>query len=471
MTRRSLFAGIFIFLILLAGCKGVIDLDQDNHLKSCPAEEGQILEVEESIEIQFPESVNAYSVEQICSVRNIKGSVDCRYLWEDKKVLRIEPLADLIPGLEYTLQLKGLYDNTRGISRKADLIIPFYYTSDQYTPLEILKIIPARGEEIGSGTGIIVEFNREPDQALVMKNFSLSPDSEYDFSFSGATLSIVPEEAWENLTQYTLKFSDEAVDPSWESMFFVQDGHSIPQVTLMGAALKDYTTGYPFKSIDSDVLAYEDALRISFSEEMDQQTVEDAFSLTPPLGGTLHWDGNYAMVYVPSEGWQMNTVYTVSLGQEASSLHGIKLETDWEENFQPQIPALNLDSLECVTSGLTLTEYDTSLPEDLPTNPVSPYDITFRLTFSEPFSTDLEKQMAQNQISIYEIFSSDGNPRAASFSWVSDYTLTIMYAGFYASADRDHYYICEINSGTGGIRNDRGSYMESGVAQLFRSHL
>ncbi len=463
--------GVFLLLVLVTGCKGLIDLDRESRLKSFPDEPGWILDAEDSLELEFSESVNAYSVEQICSVKNIRGNVESLYHWEDERILRIEPIDPLTPGLEYTLQVKGLYDTARGRTREADLTIPFYYITDRYDPLKVLNVSPGEGEMIGSETGITVTFNREPDQAAVMKNLSLSPAGEYDFSFSGSTLSLVPEDSWENLTQYTLKIDEEAVDPSWESTFYVLDGQSVPRVALMAAAIKDYSSGFPYKTTDADVLTYEDALRITFSEDMDPDSVEEAFRILPPLAGSLHWDGNRDIIFSPSEGWDMNTLYSVSLGKEASSLHGIELAADWEENLQPQIPAISLDSLECLTSGLTLTEYDTSLPEDLPTNAVSPYDITFRLTFSEPFSTDREKQLAQDQISFYETFSSDGNPRAASCSWVSDYTLTILYAGFYASADRDHYYIFELNSGAGGIRNDRGSYMENSVAQLFRSRL
>jgi hypothetical protein len=104
----------------------------------------------------------------------------------------------------------------------------------------------------------------------------------------------------------------------------------------------------------------------------------------------------------------------------------------------------------------------------LPSDPVSPFSLSFRFTFSRPFIRDQEKQSVQDKVSLYEIFSAGGSPRAGLFSWSNDYTMTVLFSGFNGGTDYEYYYLLELPGGTTGISNDEGSFFPLDVCQLFR---
>jgi len=165
----------------------------------------------------------------------------------------------------------------------------------------------------------------------------------------------------------------------------------------------------------------------------------------------------------------MGETYSLVITEAALSRNGIAMAADYSVEFTPAVPVLELEQLECLTgAGFSLTSYSTVTPADLPSQPVSPYDISFRLSFSRPFAADQEKQAVQNSLSVFEVFSSGGSPRAGSFSWSNDLTLTVLFSGFNAAADEEHYYVMELKGGESGIRNREGSFLKETVKQLFR---
>ena len=438
--------------------------------RTTPADMNQILKEDERINICFTEDVDNYTVEKICSLKDSSGSRACGFQWEDSKNLMMVPEDPLVPGIRYTLEICGIYCNRDGLERDVEFSLPFYYLTDSYDPLLVLEVEPFSGESMSSGSCIVLRFNRVPeDQAELMKNLTLIPHEDFSYMFSGLELTISPEEQWENLTDYTIRINGGVTDPEWESSFIVNDGAGIPLIEKWGSAVNDREGEFPFKAVDSDQMTYRDVLRIDFS--MDKDSAEAAFRLSPSPEGDLYWTGRRSLVFVPREGWQRDTDYTVLVNQSAAGENGISMDSVWQKQIKPAIPEMKLQILECVTGGFSLM--DLTGPDSclLPSDPISPYAVTFRLTFSEPFLTDREKQNLQELIHLYEVFSSDGNPRAASWSWIDPFTLTILYTGFYASSEKDHFYLFEINGGESGIRNDGGSFMEQDAHQLFRSRL
>lgn len=465
--------------MLITDCS-LISLDDNEGLSLNPSEDYQILAEGESISVRFTEDVEVYTAEQIVSLNDREGRIAFTLSWKDTRTLMITPENPLIPGILYRLEVNGIYHTAGGDSNhEADSSIPFYYLSMDYSPLQILSVSPEEGSITGDSSDIIILFNRTPDEASLMKDLTLSPDRAYNYVLNASELRITPREEWENLTDYSLTIGSDTLDtkgvpldPELELNFTVSAGSSIPSVANTGPAVKDYGTSYPFKTVNPAILEYKDAFRILFSEDMDTNSVEDAFSLEPALAGNSFWIEEDTLIFVPEKGWVMDTDYTMRIGQEAESANGIVMAEDYYAFLRPDIEEMKLNSLECISgAGFTLTSYSSVTALDLPSEVVSPYDIAFTLVFSQPFTTDPEKQAAQDMISCYETFSSGGSPRAATFGWSSNTTLTITFSGFNADTDKDHYYILEITGGAQGISNNNGSFMDETVMQLFRSRL
>jgi hypothetical protein len=68
-----------------------------------------------------------------------------------------------------------------------------------------------------------------------------------------------------------------------------------------------------------------DSIRITFSEPMDAQSVETAFSLTPAAAGSFTWEG-VTLTFTPDMSLAADLTYTVALAASAADLTGNPLE-------------------------------------------------------------------------------------------------------------------------------------------------
>lgn len=86
--------------------------------------------------------------------------------------------------------------------------------------------------------------------------------------------------------------------------------------------------GYsPEWSAGTEPVACNTPVSIHFSWDMDTESTERAFSITPAMEGTFEWsDLNYCMTWTPTGPYQTNTEYTVTLSTDARHAGGMALE-------------------------------------------------------------------------------------------------------------------------------------------------
>jgi len=472
---------VLFITLMTAGCS-LVNLDPSEDYRTTPREEYEILDQGCPVEIRFVQDVDHYTVEQCVSIGDQDGKMKIKRLWEDDRTLKLIPLKEPLPGWEYRLDFNGFYSTSTGKSMESKLSLPFYWIRSDFSPLEVLSSRPSEGGIISENGIIEISFSSDVDEASLSRGLSISPDLEVDRTWTGKTLTLTPSEHWENLTTYTIKISNEVKDtegnrlfPEWESSFYVETGSSIPYVLSLGSCRGDISSDFPVLSADLGTLAPDQALRVRFSESMDRSTTESAFSLTPSLAGDLFWSedplrqGIDDLVFLPRDGFLMSQSYRLVISSSAKGKTGIAMSTGFVKDFTADIEEQSLLSLECLSyGGFILSSFSADTAYDLPSGPVSPFNLSFRLTFSRPFTSDQEKQMVQDRLNIYEIFSSGGSPRAGLYSWASDYSMTVLFSGFTADTDSDYYYILELPGGEGGIINSEGSFFPSDIRQLFR---
>jgi len=76
---------------------------------------------------------------------------------------------------------------------------------------------------------------------------------------------------------------------------------------------------------------------LEFNWDMDPETTEAAFSISPEVEGTIEWqDTNYRMVFRPTDAFDINTLYTVKLARTAQHAGGTPMEEDFTMSFLTQ---------------------------------------------------------------------------------------------------------------------------------------
>jgi hypothetical protein len=75
-------------------------------------------------------------------------------------------------------------------------------------------------------------------------------------------------------------------------------------------------------------------ITMTFNWDMDTESAEKAFTITPSVKGTFTWeDTNYKMVFTPDEPYQANTKYTVTLAKSAMHGGGTPMKNDVTFSF------------------------------------------------------------------------------------------------------------------------------------------
>jgi len=475
---------LMVMISFQAAACSLIDLDSNGNYATSPGREYEVLGQGSPVAVVFTFDPEPCSVESCISIDDQEGKMKTVPVWEDSRNLKLVPLEDPIPGWEYRLEFNGSYTTAGGREVESKLSLPFYWEKSEFTPLKVISSSPRDGI-ITAEDGIIrITFSSEVDEGSLSRGLSISPDPDTDRTLLGNTLTLAPSIKWENLTDYRIRLSaDHLTDregnrlyPDWEWVFHVETGSSVPSVLNVAGSSGDRTLDFPPLSEDLQNLACDQALRIRFSEPMDRDSAERAFSLTPSLPGDLYWSedpfqpGWEDLVFLPRDGFEMSREYRLMISSAALARTGIGMRSDFVMDFSARIGELSLSSLECLSyGGFTLNSFGTDRAFDLPAGPVSPFSLIFRFTFSKPFTGDREKQTVQDGLKFSEVFSTGGSPSAGLFSWADDHTMSVLYTGFNADSNSEYYYLLELPGGIGGIMTGDGSFFREDIRQLFRS--
>ncbi len=73
---------------------------------------------------------------------------------------------------------------------------------------------------------------------------------------------------------------------------------------------------------DGAEAAVTDTITVTFSEDMDKETVENGFTLSPAVDGSLSWEGKSVLVFIPDMVFEEQTSYTVTIAATAADLAG-----------------------------------------------------------------------------------------------------------------------------------------------------
>lgn len=213
------------------------------------------------------------------------------------------------------------------------------------------------GNSISSFFEVI--FSEDMDHDAVEGAFSYTDgtdtwdSSDGFFNWDGSTMTFFPYENLSYATHYTVTILHLASDNvgnrldsdgngvyegiqetySWQFWTIERPDSEPPQVTDVHPG--DFEQGIVLDSVIS----------MTFSETMNELTVEEAFSYTDdttvfgPSHGTFTWNGN-TTIFTPHTSFSFDTGYTVTLSSLASDINGNPLPTDFSWSFRTQIDSI-----------------------------------------------------------------------------------------------------------------------------------
>ena len=175
---------------------------------------------------------------------------------------------------------------------------------------------------------ITLNFSEAMDNASVESAFSTSPNTTGSFSWSGNNMTFTPDSNLAYSTTYNVTVGTGArnlatitMSAPYEWNFTTMDQDLIPPTVVVNSNSPTGTDVY----IGS-------VINVTFSEAMNQSSVQSAFQIDPSITGTISWNGN-TMTFTPLLDLAYNRTYNITVGTGAMDLAGNNMATPYKWNF------------------------------------------------------------------------------------------------------------------------------------------
>lgn len=229
----------------------------------------------------------------------------------------------------YVISLSTEAKDTAGNALRFPLEFSFNTIQSSSTQNGILTS-PSHGDvdvNLIAQQGIQVTFPRNMDPASTEQAVSFSPASDILFIWP----------AYNQLTIYTggILKADTEYSISIDSTAQDRDGVKLGtpfHFSFETASVKIRSTsprnGEVFVSKSEEIYLY-------FNTYMQKSSVQNAFSISPYISGTLDWyyDSKTTLEFNPSQNFQSNTKYTVTIGTSAKDMFGSSIQEPYTFSF------------------------------------------------------------------------------------------------------------------------------------------
>ena len=217
---------------------------------------------------------------------------------------------------------------TLDVTATADIIPPQVVSNDPANG--------AGGAVVSSN--IVIVFNEEMNQANTEGAFEIVPAVTGTFSWNvgGDTLTFNPDADLDYATAYTITIHTTATDLAGNTLDGDKDGNSeadnkdkwVFSFNTEAMPTPPQVVSHTPTSGATDVPLSSNIV-ITFSEEMNQASVESYFSISPSVAGAFSWNvGGDTLTFNPSSDLDYGTQYTVTIDGLAEDLEGETLDGD-----------------------------------------------------------------------------------------------------------------------------------------------
>ncbi len=305
-----------------------------------PADREQIIGTGEELWIRFSRAPARVKAEELLSVegRNTGAEGDLR--WEENRLF-FRPVPPLKPGVRYLFRFSGTLETAEGGHFDVDLEVPFFAGSRKALP-HLIASQPADGDDLDCEGTLVFTFSRSMDPGSFARALSIEPYRGYGIGWNGdfSAASVTPEERWEPNTLYTWSIDDTAEAGSGEPLASAETGRFITRTDTVPprfvSLLPARQTGGSYLEMPS--LARDDVIKITFTEDVDTESLDSAFTVRPALPGSFSRIASGVLIYTPENFFVMGAEYFITLGTEVEDRAGNRMQEEVRLSLRPGIP-------------------------------------------------------------------------------------------------------------------------------------
>jgi len=186
----------------------------------------------------------------------------------------------------------------------------------------VIETSPTDGSSsISVNAAITVYFDEPMNETAVEKGFIISPSARGAFRWHDNSVTFTPENILDFDTQYSVTITNNATDLAGNPLAseFHLAFRTMPPPVLMPVVLST-----SILSGDTDV-KINGAFSVTFSQAMDRDSAEKAFSISPAMSGKFIWADDFTIKFIPDTDLQSATIYTVTISNTARDMAGNNL--------------------------------------------------------------------------------------------------------------------------------------------------
>jgi uncharacterized protein YvpB len=178
---------------------------------------------------------------------------------------------------------------------------------------------------------INIEFN-ELDTKVADVNFKIIPEIEFDTVTEDNKVSLVPKQFLTQGQEYIVEaeLKPKKVNLKTNEVVEVKESQKILDLKFNTAKEPLVTAFIPI----GNQARVEERVKIIFAEDMNKESVESRFSITPDLEGEIAWEDNKTLVYNNKDPLPKDTAYSVKVAGGSMSANGGILEKDLSFDFK-----------------------------------------------------------------------------------------------------------------------------------------
>lgn len=166
-----------------------------------------------------------------------------------------------------------------------------------------------------------------------------------------------------NLAFSATKYFSDTVEVTVENHKYTYHNHWLEADKTMPPSLLEISPN------NNELIHCNDPIKMKFSMNMNAETMENAFTISPAIEGNFTWDDDYLTAWFqPAMPFETNTTYTVTIDTTLEHQWGVKLDTVYTAQF--------------TTDGRNRYHVDYTFPAQNQEN-VSP-QLQFRVIFDAP---------------------------------------------------------------------------------------
>lgn len=352
MNKKLLFYIIMLLQFVFYNCN-LTNFDTFEITFSSPTNNSFNITKNSYVEIEFNNKANKRTVEDHFVLNNGTEQVDGEFEWVSSKKFRYIPADELKNSSRYIVNIPRDVRDSDGNKMEKEFISEFYVGDDLKSP-EVITSTPtytAGGTVIDPLTNTIsITFSESMEKLSTEAAFSISPNvtGYYTWSANSTILNYNLTSKLDYGKQYKFTIANTATDlsnntlsSSYEVIFIPGNDFEYPQVYgIYDGSLAPTPIVADLWATDSiNIISKTNTtFAIEFTKEMDRNSAESAFSITPAVSGEFSWNvSNTIMTFIPAANTlTTETNYTVRIDNTAKDINGRKINKSQQVSLLTQ---------------------------------------------------------------------------------------------------------------------------------------